>query len=332
MFFKKNFRILTLIFIIVFSLLSIFNTSSAEKITVKLASAFEPGHTLCKAAERFKEQVENRSNGDIEVQLFLGGVMGSEEEIIESLAIGGVEMLVGGGIPIKYYAPKYMFFDNPFVMKDWDHYKAVWDGPIGQEAQKIIAEKGNMKFLGWFYYGRRNFTSNKPIYTAEDIEGIKLRLPNMPTTIKAWEALGAVIVPVALNELFGALQMGVAEASEGDLPQIQSFHLDEVQKYLTLTEHKVQTGGLSINKDFFDNLSKENQDMFLDAGEEISNWANQVADENETKILIDLQQKGMQVIIPDRNSFFEKGELVTKKLFETEWPVTTWEEVLSYSK
>jgi len=328
----KKIKTIFLVLVINLTLFTIFTVQSEAKITVRLASAFEPGHTLCKAAEKFKDILETRSNGEIEVQLFLGGVMGSEEEIIESLAIGGVEMLVGGGVPIKFYAPEYFFFDSPFVIKDWDHYEAVWNGKIGQEAKDIISKKGNMIYLGYFYYGRRHFTSNKPIYTPEDFKGIKLRLPNFPTTIKLWKEIGALPVPVALNELFGALQTGVAEASEGDLPQIQSFHLDEVQKYLTLTGHKVQTGGLSVNKKFFDNLSKENQETFLEAGKEVSDWANKKADENEIQILIDLQKKGMIVVVTDKDALFEKAKPVTEKLFETEWPVTTWEEVLSYSK
>ena len=69
--------------------------------------------------------VEGRSNGEIKVELFLGGVMGSEEEVTESVSIGGVDIQAGGGLPINTYAPKYYFVDSPFVMKDWNHWMAV---------------------------------------------------------------------------------------------------------------------------------------------------------------------------------------------------------------
>jgi len=76
-------------------------------------------------AEHFKDLVESRSNGEIKVELFPGGVMGSEEEVTESVSISGVEMAAGGGLPIKTYAPEYYFFDSPFVMRDWNHRMAV---------------------------------------------------------------------------------------------------------------------------------------------------------------------------------------------------------------
>lgn len=326
----KKIKVMFLVMVMILSLFIVFSVQSNAETIIKCASAFEPGHIVCKAAEHFKGLVESRSKGEIKVELFFGGVMGSEEEVTESVSIGGVEMQAGGGLPIKTYAPTYYFIDSPFVMRDWNHWMAVWDGKIGQEIMDILAKKGNTMYLGIVYRGLRNFTSNKPIYTPEDVKGLKLRLPNLPTWVASWKAVGALPVPVALTELFSALQSGVADASEGDLVQIQSFHLDEVQKYVSMTGHMVQTGALTINKKFFDQLSKENQKIVLEAGKEASEWGTQQILENETQILIDLQKKGMIVAIADKKAFFEKAKSAVEKLFETEWPVTTWEEVLSY--
>ncbi|MGQ9473585.1 MAG: TRAP transporter substrate-binding protein [Candidatus Caldatribacteriaceae bacterium] len=118
-------------------------------------------------------------------------------------------------------------------------------------------------YLGILYRGLRHFTTNKPVRVPENLKGVKLRLPQLPTWVKVWEAIGASTVPIALTELFIALQTGVADASEGDVTQILSFRLCEVQKYLMLTGHLVQTGGLTINKPFFDKLKKEYQDIIL---------------------------------------------------------------------
>ena len=86
--------------------------AGAADVTIRLASAFEPTHILCQSAEQFKKMVEERSGGAIAVELFLGGVMGSEEEVTESVSIGAVEMQAGGGLPIKTYAPQYYFLDS----------------------------------------------------------------------------------------------------------------------------------------------------------------------------------------------------------------------------
>jgi len=329
---SKKSKVFFLVIVMVLSLFTVFSVQSiaSAKTIIKCASAFEPGHILVKTLERFKDIVETQSNGEIEVQLFVGGVMGSEEEITESVSICGVEMQAGGGGPIKHYAPKYTFFNSPFVLRDWNHWEAVWNGKLGQEMQDVIAKKGNTTFLGVLYRGSRNFTSNNPIYTPEDVNGLKLRLPPIPEWLACWEEIGASPVPVALTELFSALQMGVADASEGEVGQIQSFHLDEVQKYLSLTGHMVSEGMLTINKKFFDELSKENQKIVSEAGKEASEWATQQILEGETQILVDLQKKGMIVVVADQKAFFEKVKPAINKLFETQWPVTTWEEVLSY--
>ncbi len=320
------------ILVIAISLIAVFSIQSiaGANTIIKCASAFEPGHILVQSAEHFKDLVETRSNGEIEVQLFVGGVMGSEEECTEAVSIGAVEMQVGGGLPIKTYAPEYYFVDSPFVMRDWDHFMAVWNGEMGQEIRDIVLEKGNTMYLGVVYRGLRHFTSNKPIFTVEDVQGLKLRLPNLPTWVESWKEVGALPVPIALTELFSALQMGVADASEGDLVQVQSFHLEEVQEYVSLTSHQVQTGGLTFNKGFFDQLSEEHQQIILEAGKEASEWGTQQILEGETRILVDLQQKGMKVAVPDSMEFFEKAKPAVERLFETEWPVTTWKEVLSY--
>ncbi len=321
-----------LLWIVGFLVLSVFlvGVVQAAEVTIRLGSAFEPTHILCQAAQKFKELVEERSNGAIEVQLFLGGVMGSEEECTEAVSIGALEMQVGGGLPIKTFAPQYYFFDSPYVMRDWNHFQRVWASPLGEKAREEVIKNGNIMYLGIVYRGLRHLTANKPVYTPDDLKGIKLRLPQLPTWVKVWEAIGASTVPIALTELFTALQTGVADASEGDVTQILSFRLYEVQKYLMLTGHLVQTGGLTINKPFFDKLKKEYRDIILQAGKEATEWASNIIVAKEEELIKELEAKGMQLIQPDVNAFREKGKPAVEGLFKTEWPVTTWDEVLSY--
>ena len=98
---------------------------------------------------------------------------------------------------------------------------------------------------------------------------------------------------------------------------------------MTITNHLVQTGGVSINKAFFDKLAKGNQDLIFKAVREATHWANEKLKSGETRLLVDLQRKGMQVVIPDAGAFREKGKPAVEALFQKEWPVTTWKEVLA---
>jgi TRAP-type C4-dicarboxylate transport system substrate-binding protein len=298
-----------------------------KKTTIRLASPFKPGHTLVETGNKFKELVEKGSTGRLMVEVQAG--VGSEEEINDWCSQGKVEMQATGGRPLEVSAPQYFFFNAPYVMKDFDHFMRVWQGSLGKQARELVEKNGNQKYLGIVYRGLRQTTSKKPLYTPADFYLLKLRLPTVKTWIAVWKEIGTDPVPIPLPELYASLKDGKAQASEGDLPQIASFKLNEVQNYLTLTNHLVQTGGVLINKAFFDGLPKADQELIVKAVAQASDWANEGIKKEEKKLLIELQRKGMQVVIPDADSLREKGKPAVEQLFKTEWPVTTWAEVLA---
>lgn len=303
------------------------NAIAAEKTTIRLASPFKTGHILCDAGEKFKEILEKGSGGRIQVQVQPG--VGSEEEINDWCSQGKVEMQATGGRPLEVSTPQYFFFNAPYVMKDFDHFMRVWNGPLGKKAREQLEKDGNQMYLGIVYRGLRQTTSKKPVYTPVDVYGLKLRLPTVKTWIAVWKEIGADPVPIPLPDLYKSLKDGKADASEGDLTQIGSFKLNEVQSYLTITNHLVQTGGVLINKAFFDKMTKEDQNLILKAAKDASDWANEKIKQGENTLLVDLQRKGMQVVIPDAESFRAKAKPAVEELFKKEWPVTTWAEVLA---
>jgi tripartite ATP-independent transporter DctP family solute receptor len=300
--------------------------SAQEKKTIRIGSPFKAGHILVDAAEKFKELVAQGSGGRIEVQIDAG--TNSEEVISKLNRTGEIEMQSNGTMFLQDYAPPYFFFTGPYVMKDFEHFMRVWNGRLGQAARAQL-EKNDLKYLGTVYRGLRQMTTKKPVYTPEDVYGLKLRLPNIPTWMAVWKALDTDPVAVPLPDLYNSLKTGKAEASEGDLTQIASFKLDEVQTHLIMTKHLVQTGGILINKPFFDKLSKADQDLIVKAAKEAEDWANDKIKTGEEAILVNLQRKGMQVVIPNAESFREKAKPAVDELFKTQWSVTTWAEVLA---
>lgn len=296
-----------------------------KKTTIRIGSPFKSG-IVVEAAEKFKELVEKGSGGRIEVKIDAGTK--AEIDINKMNRNGEIEMQSNGTAFLEYYAPPYYFFTGPYVMKDFDHYMRVWNGKLGQQARAQL-EKNDLKYLGTIYRGLRQTTTKKPLYTPADAYNMKLRLPPIPSWMAVWKAIGADPVGVPLPELFKSLKEGKAESSEGDLPQIQSFKLNEVQSHLIITNHLVQTAGILINKPFFDKLSKADQDLIVKAGKEAEEWANNKIKTGEAAILVDLQRKGMQVVIPDAESFRAKAKDAVNELFKTQWSVTTWAEVLA---
>ena len=316
--------ILSIIAILCFIFIGTGKAISAEK-TIRVGSPFKSG-IVVEAAEKFKEVVEKGSGGRIEVKIDAGTK--AEIDINKMNRTGEIEMQSNGTNFLELYAPPYYFFTGPYVMKNFDHYMRVWDGKLGQQARAQL-ENNDLKYLGTIYRGLRQTTAKKPLYTPADAYNIKLRLPPIPSWMAVWKAIGADPIGVPLPELYSSLKTGKAEASEGDLPQIQSFKLDEVQSHLIITNHLVQTAGILINKPFFDKLSKADQDLIVTAGKEAEEWANNKIKTGEAAILVDLQRKGMQVVIPDAGSFRAKAKDAVDELFKTQWSVTTWADVLA---
>ena len=317
--------IFSIIAILCFIFIGTGKAISAEK-TIRIGSPFKTGHILVDAAEKFKELIENGSGGRIAVQFDIGTK--SEEEINKLNSTGALEMQSNGTMFLQVYAPPYYFFTNPYVMKDFDHYMRAWNGKLGQQAQAQMERDGNMKYLGTVYRGMRQTTAKKPLYTPTDVYNLKLRLPVLPTWVVIWKAIGADPVPLTLPELYPGLKSGKADSSEGDVSQITSFKLDEVQTHLIMTNHMAQTGAMLIHKPFFDGLSKADQTLVTLAAKEACEFANARMKAVENSYVIELQRKGMQVVIPDADSFRTKARPAIEELFKTQWSVTTWGEVL----
>jgi TRAP-type transport system periplasmic protein len=299
---------------------------SDQKTTIRIGSPFKSGTIVVDAAEKFKELVEKGSAGRIEVKIDAGAK--AEIDINKMNKAGELEMQSNGTNFLELYAPQYYFFTAPYVMKDFDHYMRAWNGKLGQQARAEL-EKNDLKYLATIYRGLRQMTTKKPVYTPADVYNLKLRLPPIPTWMAVWKAMGTDPVGVPLPELYASLKSGKAEASEGDLPQIAGFKLYEVQSHLIITNHLVQTAGILINKPFFDKLPKADQDLIVKAGKEAEGWANNKIKIDEPATLVDLQRQGMQVVIPNADSFRAKAKSTVDELFKTQWSVTTWAEVLA---
>jgi tripartite ATP-independent transporter DctP family solute receptor len=301
-----------------------------QELEFGIASSYESEHILVKACEKAKELIEERSGGKITVNLFPGGVMGGEEDITEAVTAGGMEMQAGGGIGFNLYAQEHYYFDSPFVMKDWDHMQAYFASDLFEEARQLLRNNGNTDYVGYLYRGMRQFTSNKPIRTPEDIKGLQLRLPMLETWVVTWEAVGALPIPIPLNELYTSLATGVADASEGDIEQIWSFALYEVQDHISLTSHQVQTGHMYVNAEWWDGLNEATRNLIQEAFDEALEWGSETVIAREQDLLKEMEEKHGVTIVEDvdRDAMLELAKPAIEGLFETQW-ASSWDEVLN---
>lgn len=301
-------------------------------VTIRVVTPFASGHILANTALKFKEELEKRAKHiTVTVQT---GVLNEQtiNPATQSCAPGQRvgEVVFTGGQPIQDYAPAYFFFNGPYVIRDFEHLQSVWRSDIGDAMVAELEQNGNFIAFDPVYRGFRQFTSNRPISAPADLSGLKLRLPPVPDWVGVWSSLGVQPVQVPLTGIYAALQSGTAEASEGDLTQIQSLRLYEVQSHLSLTNHLVSFGMPIVNACFYHSeLSRSEQSRLRTAMRKAIEWGTETMEGQEATLLAQLQASGMTVVTPDGAAIRTAAEPAINQLFATKWTVTTWQEVLA---
>lgn len=292
-----------------------------DGVEMTIASTFEPGHILVQAAENFQEQIEEESDGEISVEVSAGGSYGSEDEIGETVSQGGVEAHSAGSFPYYQFAPEYWFFGCPFVLSDYDQLISVVASDQMQEAHDTLIENGNQRPIGQqIYRGARHCTSNTPIQSPGDMEGLNLRLPELDPWVQTWEEVGTSPTPIALDELYSALEQGTVDATEGGAEQISSYNLNEVQSHLSMTGHLIANGNIYINESFYQGLDETHQDLIMEVGQEVTQSAAETSQDREEQLINELGEQGMEVVEDvDTEAFQERAAPAVEQLFEDTW-------------
>jgi len=304
------------------------NCPKKPPIELKAGTTFATGHILVDYFLKFEEIAEAITRGKLQVTVMPSA--GTEADVNIMCSQNVVQMQATGGQALQAFAPQYFFFNAPYVIKDWDHFNRVWDGELGDEARALILANGYMKDTGTIYRGLRQMTSNKVISTPADIVGVKLRLPVVPVWVAVWESLGAVAVQVPLGGLYDALATGAADASEGDVTQILSYNLYEVQSNLTMTNHLLAVGYTMVNTDFYNSLPFAYKLVILVSSYIACDYATDKMAAGEQGTVDQLIANGMIQGIPDAEAIRIQAKPAIDNLFLTQWPVTTWDEVLSF--
>ncbi len=300
--------------------------------TLRVATPFATGHILADTALEFERRIEASSRGRIQVEVSTSVL--NEQTINPAMqdcdpAVRVADVILTGGQPLQDYAPAYFFFNGPYVIEDYDHFLRVWNGELGEEARDLIELNSNLVAFDTVYRGFRQFTSNSAIEIPSDFVGVDLRLPPVPDWVLVWSSLGVTPVQIPLTGIYEALRTGVADASEGDLTQISSLSLFEVQSYLGLTNHLVGFGMILANQCFMDELSRQEKKQVRRALRSAAAWGSDQMTARESTTLAALEAAGMVVVVPDAAAIREAARPAIEELFATRWSVTTWEEVLA---
>lgn len=253
----------------------------------------DPGH---QAAVAFKERVEERSGGALKVEIFPGGVLGSDPAMLEGIRLGTIDLALTGNPFYTRFEPSLMLVDLPFLFASDDDAGRVLDGDIGRQLLDRL-DRHRMKGLAYWEIGFRQLTNSRhAVRAVEDIAGLKIRTTPNPAHVQAFTLLGAIPTPLPWTETYTALETGAVDGQENPLPVIVSGKLYEVQKHLTLTRHAYVSYILSMSASKWNGLKEDEQVILMEAAA----FANQkhrelVRKANEEGLAL-LRDNGVEVI------------------------------------
>lgn len=247
----------------------------------------------------FKEYVEEKSEGRIEVQLYMSAQMGTDRDILESVQFGNLTMGGTGLTQWTNFITELNILDGPFVMTDEDIVHALFED---DEFNKVLSsgfEAKGYHYLGEHFLGFRMMTSNVPIYALQDFKGIKIRVIENPTPIALWSALGSNPTPLAFTEVYTALQQGTVDAQENPITNIYDKKFYEQQDYIILTNHQIHADFWAMNLDFYNDLPDDLKTIVDDASIVGIAAAHKYAAEEFSVQLEAMEEYGCEVITPE---------------------------------
>ncbi|MDT8899965.1 TRAP transporter substrate-binding protein [Anaeroselena agilis] len=271
-------------------------TKAEYKANMKLTNTQTKDHPYNIGAQKFAELIKERTKGRITITLYPDGQLGKgEREMLESLQQGTIDIYVGSTGPVGNFSPTMNILDIPFLFRDNAHVDKVLDGPIGQQLLKDL-EKSNLVGLAFWENGFRNLTNSRNVVKVpEDGKGLKIRVMENKVHLLAWKTAGLNPTPMAWGEVYAALQQKVIDGQENPVAVIYSSKLYEVQKYLSMTGHVYSPAPIIISKKRWDQMPKEDQEIFRKTALEVAQYQRKLNRDAEAAKIKEMESKGFTV-------------------------------------
>ena len=279
-----------------------------EPLVLVLGDAMMDGHPNVIAFRYFAELVAERSNGEIEVQVFPASQLGSQREMIEGLRLGTVDIVNTMAGIIAAYVPEINVFDLPFVWEDRDHFYRVLWGDLGQEFKRELLPEFGFEGLTAWDGGIRSVYSNTLFHSMDEMRGLRIRVPEIPIYVDFFEAVGASPTPIPAGEIYSALQTGVVDAAENDPVFILSLNHHEVFNYYILTEHIMSPDFVLLSEHAIARMTDAQVELIREAMHDAAIFRRATWLEQEADALEVMLGTGIQLVYIDRAPFIQRAQ------------------------
>lgn len=276
-------------------------TKKEDIIEFKFAHCQNEGMPYSILAKKFIELVKEKSEGKIIGKEYPAMVLGAEREMAEGVQMGTIEIANITVAPLSNFAPQLQVLDLPFVFETPEDAHKKIDGPLGKKLTEILDNRG-FKTLGFTESSGRHLTTNtKPVYKAGDLKGMKIRVMEIPLHIDTYTLLGSDPTVINFGELFTALQQGVVDGMDMPINLIWGQRFYEVQKYLMLTNHFYCHSVMLASPTFWEKLTPEQQQIFIEAAEEARLYQREQIKKLDAECLDNIKSKSsMEIISTDK--------------------------------
>ena len=275
------------------------SASKDGKIVIQVGYENNPGEPFDQGVNKWKELLEQKSNGTMTIETYPSSQLGSKNDLIDQMIAGQPVVTLADG---AFYADRgvkdFGIVFGPFLFDNWDQCWKLVKSQWYADKSKELESKG-LKILGsnWVY-GARHTLTTKPVNAVEDLKGLKIRVPNNAIQVKGFEVLGAVPTPMPLGDTYTALQQGTIDGVENPLPVLYNGKFQEVAKYLILDGHVKNFTTLVCGAQFFNSLTPEQQKLLVETCEEAGLYNNEKQAASEKDVLEKFRSEGVTIVEP----------------------------------
>ncbi|MEW6727224.1 TRAP transporter substrate-binding protein [Desulforudis sp. 1088] len=263
-----------------------------KKVVIKFSHVVADKTPKGQAALKFKELVEAKSNGTMEVQVFPSSSLYGDKEELEALLTNNVQIIAPSVTKLVKYNPSFQIIDMPFLFASDQAAYNWFKSEYGQKLLHSLEDKG-MLGLAWWPNGAKHFINGKhPLKTPADFANLKFRVQSGGLLVDQFEALGASAQPIPFSECYQALQNGTVDGTENTFNNIDTQKYAEVQKYLTVSAHGRLDYVVLTNTTFWNGLTDEQKKIIEEAMAEATEFATQLADKLNAESYENLKNSG----------------------------------------
>ncbi|MCH4565312.1 C4-dicarboxylate TRAP transporter substrate-binding protein [Halomonas sp. EGI 63088] len=282
---------------------------------LNLSTALSSQDPIVVAMENAKQEIEERSGGELRLNVFPNSQLGSDEDVVEQIRSGAnIAILIDAG-RLSEYQPELGILSAPYLVEDYTQYDAITGTDLYQGWVESLADSSGLRLMNYnWFQGSREMLTQTPVETPEDLQGVRVRTINSPVWLKTIEAMGATPTPLPWSEVYSALQLGSIDAAEAQLTAADGQRLQEVIDHVALTHHIHLMTGIAASEQWYQSLPEELRTILDEELKEAGAEASQATADALDAVREKMEQEGVTFTEVDTDVFRERVDVVYEEL------------------